>query len=92
MNTIPSTGGHFSRSSSAREVMMVRKASRRCASRQFCSAPVEKLIITGVRPLITAATTLRMPPAEVGIITPIMPGSNAANLRERMSERSSAAR
>ena len=41
MKTMPATSGHLSFASSARDVMMVRKPRRRCAIRQFCSAPVE---------------------------------------------------
>ena len=46
--------------------------------------------MTGVRPLITVATTVRMAPAEFGIITPMNPCSKASTFRDRISDRSSA--
>ena len=41
MHTMPSSNGHLIFSSSARDVIIVRNARRRCAISQFCAAPVE---------------------------------------------------
>ena len=41
--------------------------------------------MTGTRPLMSAAMTVRIAPAEFGIITPMKPGSYASNLRARIS-------
>ena len=47
--------------------------------------------MTGTRPLMSAAMTVRIAPAEFGIITPMKPGSYASNLRARIRARRSAA-